>query len=418
MGRDPGRRRRSAPARTSRRMPAPDSSSEEPVDPKTAARDRIDASREALVDLSHRIHATPELGFAETVSAATVADALELAGFRVARGVCDLPTAFVARAGSGPLRIAICAEYDALPNVGHACGHNVIAAAAVGAGIGLAAVADTVGVEVLVVGTPSEEGGGGKVLMLERRGFDGVHAAMMVHPTYYETGHMPMIAAGHVTVTYRGKPAHAAQAPELGVNAADALVVAQVAIGLLRQQLPPTIKAHGIVLKGGDAMNIIPHETVIDYMFRAPTLADLEPAKRRIMACFEAGAVATGCAMEVVQAGPDYGEVVSDPDLLAAWERNARALGRKLWPEAGPAPTQASTDMGNVSLAIPSIHPGLSLDCFPVVNHQPEFAAACATPIADRAVMDGAVGMAWTAIDAATDPAVRERLLARAFRAG
>jgi metal-dependent amidase/aminoacylase/carboxypeptidase family protein len=254
--------------------------------------------------------------------------------------------------------------------------------------------------------------------MLERGAFDGVHAAMMVHPAFYEVGHMPMIAAGHVTVTYRGKPAHAAAAPDLGVNAADALVVAQVAIGLLRQQLPSTIRAHGIVLKGGDAMNIIPHETVIDYMFRAPTIADLEPAKRRILACFEAGALATGCTVEVVQAGPDYAEVVSDPDLLAAWERNARALGRTSWPEAGPEPTPASTDMGNVSLAIPSIHPSLSLDCFPVVNHQPEFAAACATPVADRAVLDGAIGMAWTAIDAATDPAVRDRLLARAYRAG
>lgn len=387
------------------------------MDAKAVARSRIETSRDALVDLSHRIHAMPEIGFAEFESAATIADALELAGFLVERGVCDMPTAFVARAGSGPLRVAICAEYDALPSIGHACGHNVIAAAAVGAGMGLAAVADGIGAEVVVIGTPSEEGGGGKILLLERGGFDGVNVAMMVHPTYYETGDMPMIAAGHVTVTYRGKAAHAAQAPHLGVNAADALVVAQVAIGLLRQQLPPEIKAHGIVLKGGDAMNIIPHETVMDFMFRAPTLADLEGAKARILACFQAGAIATGCELEVVPTGPDYAEVRPDADLVALWERNARALGRRLWPEAGPRPTQASTDMGNVSLAIPSIHAGMSLDCYPIVNHQPEFAAACATPVADRAVIDGAIGMAWTAIDAASDPAIRERLLARAYRA-
>lgn len=383
------------------------------MDPRTAARDRIEASREALVDLSHRIHATPELGFAETVSSANVADALELGGLRVERGICDLPTAFSARAGSGPLRIAICAEYDALPSVGHACGHNVIAAAAVGAGLGLAAVADAIGIEIVVIGTPSEEGGGGKILMLERGGFDGIHAAMMIHPTYFEVSDFPMIAAGHVMVTYRGRPAHAAQAPHLGVNAADALVVAQVALGLLRQQLPPSIKAHGVVRRGGDAINIIPHETSMEYMFRAPTIAELEGAKARILACFEAGALATGCEVEIVPAGPDYAEVVADPDLLAAWESNARALGRKLWPDAGPQPAAASTDMGNVSLAIPSIHPGLSLDCYPIVNHQPEFAAACVTPVADRAVVDGAIGMAWTAIDVATDAAVRERLLAR-----
>ncbi len=386
------------------------------MDPRTAARDRIDASRDALVDLSRQIHATPEVGFSEFVSAAAVADALELAGLRVERGICDMPTAFAARAGSGPLRIAICAEYDALPAVGHACGHNIISAAAVGAGIGLAAVADAIGIEVVVLGTPSEEGGGGKILLLERGGFDGVNAAMMVHPAPFETGDMPMIAATHFTVTYRGKEAHAAAFPELGVNASDALTVAQVAVGLLRQQLPPDVRVHGIVIKGGDAMNIIPAETRIEYMVRSSTLAGLEAAKARVLACFEAGAIATGCSMESMQAGPDYAEVRADPDLLAAWERNARALGRHPWPDTGPVPTPASTDMGNVSLVIPSIHPAMSLDCYPVVNHQPEFAAACATPVADRAAIDGAIGMAWTAIDAATDPALRERLLAREFR--
>jgi len=382
------------------------------MDPKETARRRIDGSREALVDLSHSVHARPELGFAETETSALVADALELAGFRVERGVCDLPTAFLARAGSGPLRIGICAEYDALPSVGHACGHNVIASAAVGAGIGLAAVADEVGIEVVVIGTPAEEGGGGKVLMLERGGFDGIHAAMMVHPAPFEIADMPLIAAGHITVTYRGKAAHAAAFPELGVNAADALVIAQVAIGLLRQQLPLDVRAHGIVLKGGDAMNIIPHETRIDYMFRAPTIGGLEAVKSRILACFEAGAIATGCSMEVVQAGPDYSEVRADRDLLAAYERNARALGRVFWPDAGPAPTPASTDMGNVSLAIPSIHPSLSLGCYPAVNHQAEFTEAAGSPAGDRATIDGAIAMAWTAIDVATDPALRERLLA------
>jgi len=221
-----------------------------------------------------------------------------------------------------------------------------------------------------------------------------------------------MIAAGHVTVTYRGKAAHAAAFPWLGVNAGDALVVAQVAIGLLRQQLPLDVQAHGIVLKGGDAMNIIPHETVMDYMFRAPTIEGLEGVKSRILACFEAGAIATGCTVEIAQAGPDYSEVRADPDLVAAYERNARALGRVFWPDAGPEPTAASTDMGNVSLVIPSIHPAMSLDCYPAVNHQAAFTDAAGSPAGDRATIDGAIAMAWTAIDAATDPAIRARLLA------
>src|SRR5215468_4879044 len=188
------------------------------MNPKDGARERLAAAETELFALSRRIHARPELAFEEEHAAGWLADALDAAGFRVERGVCDLPTAFVARAGSGPLHVAICAEYDALPDIGHACGHNVIAASAVGAGLALARVADDVGLTISVLGTPAEENAGGKVVLLERGAFAGVHAAMMVHPAPLDIVEPPMIAIQQFDVHYRGKAAHASAFPELGVN--------------------------------------------------------------------------------------------------------------------------------------------------------------------------------------------------------
>ena len=380
------------------------------ADVKEAARERVEQARDELVALSHRIHANPELGFEEEQACAWLCELLEGAGFQVERGVGDLPTAFAARAGSGPLHVVVCAEYDALPAVGHACGHNVIAAMAAGAGMALARVADDAGLRVTVLGTPAEEGGGGKILLLERGAFDGAHAAMMVHPSPYEQPEMPIIAVNHLKVAYTGKEAHASAYPFLGVNAADALVVAQTAIGLLRQHLRPSDRVHGIVTKGGDAANIIPAHTTADWMVRAADLEQLEEVRAKVARCFEAGALATGATLELSEDHDPYSEMRHDHELSALYQRNAEALGRRFIGRSDRG--AGSTDMGNVSLALPSIHPTIGIDSLPAVNHQPEFTAKCATPAADQAVVDGAVAMAWTAIDAAADQALRERLLA------
>ncbi len=381
---------------------------------KEAARTKIDDARDRLVKLSHRIHANPELAFEEERAAAWVAGPLDTAGFSVEPGICDLPTAFVASAGSGPLHIAICAEYDALPDVGHACGHNVIAAAAVGAGLGLAQVADDLGITVKVFGTPAEEGGGGKILMLERGAFDGIHAAMMVHPYPIELPVMTCLAVSHIDVHYRVRSSHASSYPDRGINAADAITVAQTAIGLLRQHIRPSDRIHGIVIKGGDAPNIVPAHTIGKWYVRARTTAELEELHPRVDRCFEAGAVATGCTMEIVPQGPIYSEMRADAELSALYQANAEALGRVFpqLPKEEKDAIAASTDMANVSLALPTIHPMLGLDSLPAVNHQPEFAAHCIRPVADLALTDGATAMAWTVIDAVTKPAVRNRLLA------
>ncbi|MGH9075647.1 MAG: M20 family metallopeptidase [Acidimicrobiales bacterium] len=365
---------------------------------------------DSLLTLSHTIHAHPELCFEEERSARWVAEALAAGGFDVEAGVCDLPTAFVATAGNGPLTVAICAEYDALPGIGHACGHNVIAAAAAGAGLALAPLAGELGLTVKVMGTPAEEGGGGKILMLERGAFAGVNAAMMVHPAPAEQDRIHCLAVAHFDVNYKGKAAHASAYPEEGVNAGDAVTVAQVAIGLLRQHLRRGDQVHGIVSDGGDAPNVVPAHASAHYLVRSPTLASLAEAEPRVRRCFEAGALATGATMEIVPRSPDYSELLTDEGIAAAWRANAEALGRRS-PPPSEQMTGGSTDMANLSLAMPAIHPMLGIDSLPAVNHQPEFAAACVTPAADRAVHDGAVGMAWTAIDLATDPELRARLV-------
>ena len=381
--------------------------------PKALARATIERHRADLLDLSQRLHADPEIGWQESRSSAAVADALAVGGFDVRRGVAGMPTAFLARTGDGPLHVAILAEYDALPGIGHACGHNIIASSAVGAGLALAPLAGALGLTVIVLGSPAEEVGddGGKQRPIAAGAFDDVHLAMMVHPSPYEAADPPMIAASMFEVRYTGKEAHASAAPEMGINAADALTVAQVAIGLLRQSLLPTARVHGFVTHGGEAANIIPAHTSARYIVRGGTLAELEEVRAKVLRCFEAGALATGATLEIAGGMAPYAEVRHDPDLAARYQANAEALGR-VFGDLGMIRTRGSgsTDMGNVSHLVPTIHPFIRIETGGAVNHQPEFTAAAATPSGDQAVIDGAIALAWTAIDAAIEPGLRARL--------
>jgi amidohydrolase len=381
---------------------------------REAARRTVERSHGSLVALSHRIHAHPELGFEEERACAWLCEALDGAGFEVERGICDLPTAFAARAGAGPLHVTICAEYDCLPAIGHACGHNVIAAMGAGAGIALAKLADDVGLTVTVIGTPAEEvcNAGGKILLLERGAFAGTHFAMMVHPAPVDMAVPPFIAVCQFDANYTGKEAHASAFPERGINAADALVVAQTAIGLLRQHIHHTDRIHGIVTKGGDAANVVPAHTSARFMVRGRNIAELEKLRERVRRCFEAGALATGATLEIVGGDKPYSELISDPEIAAIYQRNAEALARTfITPGADISRAAASTDMGNVSLVFPTIHPVIGINSLPAVNHQPEFTACCVTEAADQAVFDGSLAMAWTAIDIAADVKLSSRLM-------
>jgi len=386
------------------------------VDLKSAARERFQSARDGLVALSHRIHAHPELGFEEEKSSSWLCESLVDSGFKVEKGICNLPTAFRARVGSGPLHIAICAEYDSLPGIGHACGHNIIAASAVGAALAAAKVADEAGLTISVIGTPAEEVGNasGKILLLERGGFAGIHASMMVHPAPFDMVRAKIIAASMFEVHCTGKESHASAFPELGVNAADALTIAQTAIGLLRQHIRSTDRIHGIITNGGAAPNVVPAHTSAKYIIRSETLDQLAELRPKVYRCFEAGALATGAKLSITGGDKPYAEMRHDVVMADFYRKNSEALGRS-FPNLGEWETRptGSTDMGNVSLAMPSIHPMIGINSLPAVNHQPEFTAHCVTPDADKALEDGALAMAWTCIDLALNHDARESLMTR-----
>ncbi|MER5760272.1 amidohydrolase [Streptomyces sp. NPDC002082] len=368
--------------------------------------------QDAVLDLSHALHADPELAYEEHRAARRIGDLVERAGFSVTRGAYGLPTAFSATAGSGDLVIGICAEYDALPGIGHACGHNVNGAASVAAALALAPLADELGITVKLLGTPAEESGGGKVDMLREGAFDDVAAAMMVNAAPSDSVGMSSLAISSWNVGYTGRAAHAAAMPERGVNAADAMMIAQVAIAAHRQQLRPGAVVSGIVTRGGEAANVIPARTEASYDCRAVTSEELAELQTRIRACFEAGALATGAELALEAVGNDYADLRQDFAMGRAYLAAARDLGRRVQ-DLDPTLRGGSTDMGNVSHLVPTIHPMIGYDCGDAIMHNPEFTRYGVTAQADRAVLDGGLAMAWTVIGLATDPEHRRSLLAR-----
>lgn len=377
----------------------------------------VDRVHAEAVALSRALHARPEIAFAEHASAAAVAGLLADHGFAVEHGIADLPTAFDARIGDGDLTVAFCAEYDALPGVGHACGHNLIAAISVTAGIALAEVADRLGVTVRVIGTPAEESGGAKVLMLERGVFDGVGLAAMVHPGPRDVVDARALALDDIVVRMHGVEAHASAAPYLGRNAADAATLGQVAIGLLRQHLWPGQQVHGIVTDGGAAPNIVPASTELSYYLRADSADGLRDLWSRVDHCFAGAALATGCTHDVERACPTYRELTSDPWLVERYRDAIVRLGRSpLEKHVERLDAFGSTDMGNVTNVVPGIHPLIGIDAGGAVLHQPAFAAAAIGPSADRAIRDGAIALAEVAASAASDVEQRRRLIETAAR--
>ena len=366
-----------------------------------------------LIELSHDIHAHPEVGYHEFHAAKVTTELLERHGFAVEREIAGLATAFRATKGAGPLRLSFCVEFDALPDVGHACGHNIIAASSIGAALALADVADEVGATVVVFGTPCEEGGGGKIDIINAGYFDDVHASFMVHPWPTERLGATCLAVVAFDVTFHGKEAHASAAPWEGVNAVDALTLTQVAIGLLRQHLRPGDQVHHMVREGGSYANIIPAKAVAQFMCRSVSSERLAELRLRVEKCFQAAALATGTTYDIDILGHEFSHMESDIELLALYRDAAESLGRSFaLDDAGEAAPTISTDMANVSLVTPSIHPLIKIDAGGASNHQPAFAAACVTPSADAAVTDGSIALAQTAAAAAANPQIRERLLA------
>jgi amidohydrolase len=368
-----------------------------------AAKDRIDAvvaeHAAVLLDASHRIHEHPELGFEEHHAQGVLSEVLEHAGISVTRGAYGVATAFEAVAGTEGPRIAVLCEYDALPGIGHACGHNIIGTAGVGAGIAAAAVAAELGGTVVILGTPGEEGGGGKVLMAEQGAFADIDAALMVHPAGMDLSRFGAIAIQQLEVTYHGRAAHAAAAPQAGRNALDAAVLGYTNVSALRQHIRPDERIHGIFTEAGEAPNVVPARTAATWYVRSPTVRGLHKLKARVLACLQAGADAAGCTMEHVWLDPAYADMVDNEPIIDLYRGNIERTGRTLIDPESLDAIIGSTDMGNISHIVPSIHPMIAVSPPNVAIHTADFVRYARADEGDRAVLDGARALAATVAD-------------------
>jgi len=371
----------------------------------------VDGDRAALLELSARIHANPELCYGEHRAAGWLADYLESRGFAVERGAYGLPTAFAARRGQGRPLVAVLCEYDALPGIGHACGHNVIAAAGAGAGAALGSLIAETGGSIVVLGTPAEEGGGGKVLMGREGAFADADAAMMIHPASLELIAMNVLAVSALDIEYRGRAAHAAASPHAGINALDGLVTAYQAIAQLRQHIRPGERVHGIITDGGQAPNVVPERAAGLFYVRAQNERRLAKLKARVEGCFHAGALASGAEYHVRRVGEDYSDMWTNQPLAAAYQANLAQLGRHVV-EAADDFISGSTDMGNVSKLLPAIHPMICIAPPQVALHSAEFARWAASDDGDCGVIDGAKVLAMTGIDVLCTPALLDAMRA------
>jgi len=374
---------------------------------KERLRGEVLARADTLIDASHQIHEHPEINYQERFAHDLLADLLEHEGLDVERHAHDLETAFVARAGTSGPTIAVLCEYDALPGIGHACGHNIIATAGLGAGLAAARLAREAGGRVVVMGTPAEEGGGGKILLARRGAFDGIDAAMMVHPAGHDLTRMDVIAVHELSATYKGRAAHAAAAPHEGRNALDAAVLGYLNVAALRQHIHPGERVHGVFVEGGDRPNVVPARARTDWMVRSPSILTLEPLKERVVACLEAGATAAGCELELAWKDVVYADMLDNEAMLDRYAANAAALGRPVRAPHDAVSVVGSTDMGNVSYVVPSIHPMIAAAPAGATIHTTDFAGHARAESGDRAVVDGALAMAWTVADLWSDEELR-----------
>jgi amidohydrolase len=374
----------------------------------------VDAMREELLSLSHAIHGEPELALEEFKAAERLGSAVESHGITTQREAFGLKTAYAAEFGTddGPT-VAILSEYDALPGIGHACGHNIIATAGYGAAMALAKLNGRLPGRVRYLGTPAEERFGGKELMAREGAFDRVDAAMMIHPSNLDLITMPCIAICDVEAVFHGRASHASAMPHRGLNALDAVVSAYQSIAQLRQHIRGTDRIHGIITDGGLAPNIVPERAACRFYVRALNGQELADLKPRVQACFEAGALATGCRLETKWGESDYLDLKTNWPLAEAYECNATPLGRQFFPLKELPPGYAgSTDMGNVSHRVPSIHPCLGVAPMNVIIHNAEFARHAVSEKGDQAVIDGAKSMAMTALDLMGDAGLLSRVKA------
>jgi len=365
---------------------------------KLKVKDSVESQRQQLARLSLNIHDNPELGFKEEKASAWLAGYLEDNGFHVERGIAGLPTAFRATYGQGSPRVALLAEYDALPKIGHGCGHNIIGVSAVGAGVASKHIIDQLGGSVVVMGTPGEEGFGGKIDMVKAGAFREIDVAMIVHPDTRNMSTEEALAASTLEVEFFGRPAHAAGQPHKGINALDALILAFTSINSLRQHIRGDARIHGIITDGGEAPNIVPAHSAAVFLVRALDDDYLAELRDRVLNCFTGASVATGARLEYRWRDRTYAPMKNNMTLAGLFKQNLESLGREV--EAfDPRFGLGSTDMGNVSQVVPSIHPTIAIAPGDVLIHTPEFAAATVSDAGHNGLLDAAKAMAMTVAD-------------------
>ena len=374
--------------------------------PKQRVMHEVDIRRGELIRIADTIHANPEVAFEEVESAALLCDVLEGNGFDVVRGAGGLETAFVAtlQGREGGPTIALLAEYDALPGLGHACGHNLIGTAAVGAGLALKEVLPDLAVTILIIGTPAEEGGGGKAYLVDAGIFDVVDAAMMVHPSNRNMTRRHSLTSYKVSIEFFGRAAHAAAKPDEGINALEAMILTYNGINALRQHLRDDARVHGVITHGGQAPNIVPDYTAARFYVRALDTPYCSEVLEKLQACAEGAARATGARLEFKEYAPRYDAIWPNPKLADLVEANMNALGVQV-KAPDPDERMGSSDMGNVSQVVPALHPYVAIGPEELGGHTIEFREAAASAAGHEGMVKAAKLMAMMAVDLLTTPA-------------
>ena len=369
----------------------------------------LEIRRSELVRLSSDIHDNPELGFQEVKAVSWLSNYLENNGFCVEKGVAGLATAFQATYGEGKPKIAVLAEYDALPGIGHGCGHNIIAASAVGAGVASKIVVDNLGGSIIVLGTPGEETFGGKIDMIKAGIFDDVDVAMMVHPSVLNMAIYRTLACLPLEVEFFGKAVHAAIHPAEGVNALEAIILAFNSINSLRQHIKEQARIHGIITNGGEAPNVVPAYSAAKFIIRAPDYTYLEELQGKVLNCFKGASLASGARLKYRWGEKVYAPIKNNVAMARLFSDNLESLGRKLDIFDSQSPF-GSSDIGNVSEVVPSMHPVVAIASPPVSLHSTEFASAAASEAGHQGLLDAAKAMAMTVVDIIGRPRVLEKI--------
>ncbi len=371
----------------------------------------IDANKTRLLAVSQEIYEHPELKFEETRASRLLAEELRKDGFSVEVGVAGLETAILAThpdVSDGPT-VAILGEYDALPEIGHACGHNLIAASALGSCLALGDIKTDLPGKLVFIGAPAEEGGGGKVIMIEAGLFAEIDAAMMFHPSTHTVADRGSLAITEVKIEFTGKPAHASASPEKGINALDAVIQTFNGLNALRQHIKDGARIHGIITDGGAKPNIVPEHAAASFYVRAPENDYRDELLEKLRHCAEGAAVATEATLTFETVGHAYEAMKSNKAMAEAFTKNLETLGEPLNPPP-PDAGLGSTDMGDVSQAVPAIHAYIQIADEKVAGHSREFAQAANSERGQEVLLTAAKALAMTVVDLFTDPDLMRRV--------